>query len=96
MDGARRFLLVVTLVGVIVLASGCQKHLVQGKAYNPYTPIQVKRMMEYHGALVAKFDGRQWWFLAGRHWIRLESAGAYKYALLADSKNHSDNNSSSM
>ncbi|MBW2097335.1 MAG: hypothetical protein JRG77_00725 [Deltaproteobacteria bacterium] len=40
-------------------------------------------MLSYHGALVAKFDGNQWYFLSGNRWIKLENAGAYKYALLS-------------
>jgi len=43
-------------------------------------------MMSYHGALVARFDGKQWWFLAGKRWVKLEAGGAHEYALLAEKK----------
>ncbi|GEM_PF-1042968 len=92
----QRLVLVFALIAILAMANGCQKHLVKGDAYSPYTPIQVKKMMEYHGALVAKFDGKQWWFLAGRRWIRIENAGAYKYVMLSDAKNHSSKQDSSL
>ena len=93
---SQKLLLVVALIAVLAMANGCQKHVVKGDVYSPYTPTQVKKMMEYHGALVAKFDGRQWWFLAGRRWIRIENAGAYRYVMLSDAKNHSSKQDSSL
>ncbi|MDA8162380.1 MAG: hypothetical protein M0022_05675 [Desulfobacteraceae bacterium] len=40
-------------------------------------------MMAYHGALVARFCGGHWWALSKGGWVRIESGGAYNYALLS-------------
>jgi hypothetical protein len=70
---------------LLFLFTACQDAQVKGKYDNPYTPDEVKTMLSYHGALVAKFDANQWYFLSGDRWIKLENAGAYKYALLSSS-----------
>jgi hypothetical protein len=74
---------VIITVGLLFLFTACQDTQVTGEYDNPYTPDEVKTMLSYHGALVAKFDGNQWYFLSGDRWIKLENAGAYKYALLS-------------
>lgn len=84
-------LVAVTLLFLLLL-SGCQdtKVGVRDDYKNPYTIDEVRRMMAYHGAQVAKFDGKQWWFLSGRRWVKLENDGAQAYALLnsGSSKSH--------
>ncbi|HID96787.1 MAG TPA: hypothetical protein EYP57_01125 [Thermodesulfobacteriaceae bacterium] len=67
---------------LVILLSGCHNSQVQGEYDNPYSKADVKLMMTYHGASVARFDGRQWWFLAGDRWIKIESGGAYEYVQL--------------
>ncbi|MBW1927286.1 MAG: hypothetical protein JRI35_08880 [Deltaproteobacteria bacterium] len=79
----RRMSPVLIVASFIFLFSACQDAQVKGKYDNPYTSDEVKTMLSYHGALVAKFDGNQWYFLSGNRWIKLENAGAYKYALLS-------------
>lgn len=79
----RKFCIVLIVVSLIALMTACQDTKVTGEYNNPYSLTQVRHMMAYHGALVAKFDGNQWWFLSGDRWIKLENAGAYKFALLS-------------
>ncbi|NDY42395.1 hypothetical protein G3N55_06005 [Dissulfurirhabdus thermomarina] len=76
----------VTVVIALLLWPGYQDGVVKGNYHNPYTPQEVRRMMAYHGALVARFDGRQWWFLSGGRWVRLENYGAQEYAQLTASR----------
>lgn len=71
------------LAALVVLLAACQDAQVKGEYHNPYSAKQVRTMMAYHGALVAKFDGHQWWFLSGDQWIRIENAGASEFALLS-------------
>jgi hypothetical protein len=78
----RRLSAVLFIASLLFLFMACQDTQVKGAYDNPYTPDEVKTMLSYHGALIAKFDGNQWWFLSGDRWIKLENAGAYKYALL--------------
>ena len=78
-----RLSVVLIVVSLLFLFTACQDTQVTGEYDNPYTPDEVKTMLSYHGALVAKFDGNQWYFLSGDRWIKLENAGAYKYALLS-------------
>jgi hypothetical protein len=80
---ARQIAAVVLLAAVLVIAGGCQDTAVQGEYKNPYTLSEVQRMLAYHGARVARFDGHQWWFLSGGRWIRLENAGAYGYTMFS-------------
>ena len=54
---------------------------VGGEYNNPYTKAEIKSMLKYHGALVARFDGKQWYFLSGRRWIKIENGGARKFAM---------------
>ncbi|MBW1965671.1 MAG: hypothetical protein JRI40_10770 [Deltaproteobacteria bacterium] len=77
-----RLSVVLIIASFLFLFTACQDAQVTGEYDNPYTTDEVKTMLSYHGALVAKFDGRQWYFLSGDRWIKLENAGAYKYALL--------------
>ena len=78
-----RLSVVLIIASVLFLFTACQDAQVTGEYDNPYTPDEVKTMLSYHGALVAKLDGNQWYFLSGDRWIKLENAGAYKYALLS-------------
>lgn len=73
----------VLIISGLLLFTACQDAQVKGEYDNPYTLDEVKTMLSYHGALVAKFDDNQWYFLSGDRWIKLENAGAYKYALLS-------------
>jgi hypothetical protein len=79
----RRLSVVLIIVGLLFLFPACQDAQVTGEYDNTYTPDEVKTMLSYHGALVAKFDGNQWYFFSGDRWIKLENAGAYKCALLS-------------
>ena len=54
---------------------------ITGEYETTYSMAQVERMMSYHGALVARFDGHKWFFLKGDRWIPLENAGAREYAM---------------
>ncbi len=45
-----------------------------------YSLAQIKKMMRYHGALVAKYDGTHWRFLSGNYWLKLDNAKAIEYA----------------
>lgn len=74
---------VLVIVGLLFLFTSCKDAPVTGEYDNPYTADEVKTMLSYHGALVAKLDGNQWYFLSGDRWIKLENAEAYKYALLS-------------
>ena len=71
------------IAGFFAFVAVCQDTQVRGKYKNPYTPGEVQRMMAYHGALVARFDGKQWWFLSSDRWFRLENAGAQEFAFLS-------------
>jgi len=51
----------------------------------PFTFSQIKTMMRYHGAIVARFDGTTWWFLKNGKWIALTNDGALSYAFKAQS-----------
>jgi hypothetical protein len=82
MNYIRRLSAILYITSFFFLFTACQDAQVKGEYDNLYTPDEVKTMLSYHGALVAKFDGNQWWFLSGDRWIKLENAGAYKYALL--------------
>ncbi len=77
----RLFLLALVCASCLIVVVGCNDAQVEGDYSNPYSFAQVQAMMTYHGALVAKFDGRQWWFLHGRRWIPIEAGGAREYAL---------------
>ncbi len=79
----RRFGMVLIVLGFIVIITACHGTKVTGKYNNPYTLSQVKDMMAYHGALIARFDGNQWWFLSGNRWIKLENDGAYRFAFFS-------------
>ena len=82
-NNLRRVSVVLIIVGLVFLYTARHDAQVTGEYDNPYTPDEVKTMLSYHGALVAKFDGNQWYFLSSDRWIKLENAGAYKYALLS-------------
>ncbi len=83
----RHLYLVIALSLCLILIAGCQDPQVKGEYSNPYSLHEVKTMMGYHGAQVARFDGEHWWFLSGRQWIRIEAGGAREFAMLARGKN---------
>jgi hypothetical protein len=74
---------ILLIAGLLFFFTSCKDAQVTGEYNNPYTPDEVKTMLSYHGALVAKFEDNQWYFLSGDRWIKLENAQAYKYALLS-------------
>ncbi len=87
---SHRLALALVAAGLLLFMAACQDPQVLGDYSNPYTPEQVAKMMSYHGALVARFDGKQWWFLSGNRWIRLDNAKALDFALASsrDKKDH--------
>ncbi len=89
-DFAHRFNIVLIMVCFVIIMTACQDSQVNGEYNNPYSKAQIQRMMAYHGSLVAKFDGKQWWFLSGDRWIKIENAGAYEFALLSSQNNISE------
>jgi hypothetical protein len=81
-DFRRRIGAVLLLTALVFLLAACQDAQVKGEYDNPYSAKEVRKMMAYHGALIARFDGCQWWFLSGDQWIRIENAGASEFAFL--------------
>jgi hypothetical protein len=79
----KKYLWIAMLALFSILMVACKDAQVNGEGKNPYTVEEVRRMMAYHGALAARFDGGQWWALAKGGWVRIESGGAYRYALLS-------------
>ncbi len=73
------FLFMVLLI-LFVLVSNPLVGNVRPSEPELYTIDQIQRMMRYHGALVAKFDGMNWRFWSGSAWIKLDNANALKYA----------------
>ena len=70
------------MLSCLLFLTGCQDAKTQGDYVNKYSKEEIKLMMRYHGALVAKFDGKQWWCLQGKRWIRIDSARAAQFAKL--------------
>ncbi len=71
----------------ILFLFGCQEGRVsQGFAPSKYSKKEIELMMKYHGSLIAKFDGRRWWCLQGRRWIKIDSAKAAHFAQVKLSK----------
>ena len=71
------------LVFLSILISACKDAQVNDGVKSSYTVEEVRKMMAYHGALVARFCGGHWWALSKGGWVRIESGGAYNYALLS-------------
>lgn len=73
----------IAVVILLCLLSACNTpdSQVSGEYHNPYTRAEIDRMLRYHGALVARFDGKQWYFLSGHRWIKIENGGARQFAL---------------
>ncbi len=69
--------------------SGCKDTKIKGDYVHKYSMEEIKVMMRYHGALVARFDGKQWWCLQGKRWIKIDSARAAQYARLQLNKKSS-------
>lgn len=53
--------------------------LVQTQTIELYSVDQIRKMMRYHGTLVAKFDGSHWRFLCGNFWVKLDNQQALEY-----------------
>ena len=70
------------MLSCFLFLTGCQDAKTQGDYVNKYSKEEIKLMMRYHGALVARFDGKQWWCLQGKRWIRIDSARAAQFAKL--------------
>ena len=67
----------------ILFLTGCKEEIVyKGSLPSKYSKEEIELMMKYHGSLIAKFDGKQWWCLQGRHWIKIDSANAAHFAQL--------------
>lgn len=79
----KRISVYVVIIGLLCTISACNTpdSKVNGEYHNPYTRAEVDRMLRYHGALVARFDGKQWYFLSGHRWIKIENGGAKRFAL---------------
>ncbi len=78
-----RLFLILALFCVFSTLAACNTpdSKVGGAYSNPYTKVQIEKMLRYHGALVAKFDKGQWYFLSGHRWIKIENGGARQFAL---------------
>lgn len=79
----KRFAFILLLLGSLVGLTACNTadSPIQGSYDNPYTKAEIEKMLRYHGALVAKFDNGQWYFLSGRRWVKIENGGARQFAL---------------
>ncbi len=79
----KRFVFISVLIGSLAGLTACNTDdsPVQGTYDNPYTKAEIEKMLRYHGALVAKFDNGQWYFLSGRRWVKIENGGARQFAL---------------
>ncbi len=88
-SGGRKPQRVFVLISLaLLLALGaCKEQKATGHYNDPYTLAEIKRMMAYHGALSARFDGHQWWCLVGRQWVRIENGGALKMVLSSRNSN---------
>ncbi len=75
-----RALLLCTLMLAILTA--CKQETITSGVENPYTKEEIAIMMKYHGSLVAKFENGQWYCLQGKHWVKINSANAQRYARL--------------
>ncbi|WP_456431338.1 hypothetical protein [Thermosulfuriphilus sp.] len=64
--------------GLVFVLFSCGRTPVKGDYHNPYSLEDVKRLMDFHGALVARYDDGRWYFLSGRRWYRLDSPFALK------------------
>ncbi len=73
----------------LLFLSACQEAKITQGFDNKYSKKEIELMMQYHGALVAKYDGKQWWCLQGKRWIKIDSANAAKFARLRLSRQNS-------
>ena len=65
---------------------GCQEAKITQGFDQKYSKKEIELMLQYHGSLVARYDGKQWWCLQGKRWIKIDSANAAKFARLRLSK----------
>ena len=77
------------LLSCFLFLTGCKDAKTQGDYIHKYSKEEIKIMMRYHGALVARFDGKQWWCLQGKRWIKIDSARAARFARLQIKKKSS-------
>ena len=66
----------------ILFLFGCQEGKITQGYDKKYSKQEIELMLQYHGSLVARFDGKQWWCLQGKRWIKIDSANAAKFARL--------------
>ncbi len=80
---SKRIIVFLWLLGLLFTLPACNTmdSKVEGSYNNPYTKSEIERMLKYHGALVAKFEQGQWYFLSGHRWIKIENGGAKRFAL---------------
>lgn len=71
-------LLYAGLFSLNYMKNSMQEQIVSGSDV-PFTIIQVENMMRYHGATIARFDGKNWWFLKGKNWINITNGNAIGY-----------------
>ncbi len=74
------------LASCLLFLFGCQEARIDQGFDQKYSKKEIEFMLQYHGALVARFDGKQWWCLQGKRWIKIDSANAAKFARLRLSK----------
>jgi hypothetical protein len=78
----------------IFFLAGCQEYKASGEYRDPYSKEDVVKMMAYHGAIAARFDGKQWWCLSGKKWFKIENGGAAKLVQVSRQEPSQDNNPS--
>ncbi len=69
-------------VACLLFLFGCQEGKITQGFDKKYSKKEIELMLQYHGSLVARFDGKQWWCLQGKRWIKIDSANAAKFARL--------------
>ena len=55
-------------------------HTYTSQEISPVRVEEVKILMKYHGAYIAKYEDQQWYFLGkGGRWLPLKTKGACRY-----------------
>ncbi len=78
-------LLSVGLLSLSYMENAMQEQIISGSDV-PFTIVQVETMMRYHGASIARFDGKNWWFLNGNSWINITNGNAFGRYIINRSK----------
>ncbi|RUM87294.1 MAG: hypothetical protein DSZ23_06055 [Thermodesulfatator sp.] len=81
-NGFKKWLPLWVLLSCLLFLTGCKDAATKGNYVHKYSKDEIRLMMRYHGALVARYDGKQWWCLQGKRWIKIDSARAAGYARL--------------